>query len=79
MMNDIIVVGLMNGSRKSHGFGEDSNRVISPGGGWHMRSEQGTTKNQSEWRYMCREYKPFRERYERQLLLLGRDKSNSDM
>lgn len=31
-MNDIIVVGLMNGSRKSHGFGEDSNRVVSPGG-----------------------------------------------
>lgn len=31
-MNDIKIVGLMNGSRKSHGFGEDSNRVVSPSG-----------------------------------------------
>lgn len=28
MKNEIDVIGLMNGTRKSHGFGEDRNRVV---------------------------------------------------
>lgn len=31
-MNEIKVIGFMNGSRKTHGFGEDRNRIVGGGG-----------------------------------------------
>ena len=79
-MNDksIEVIALMNGSRGGHGFGEDRNRIVS-GGGWHRLCGQRITRNRFGSGYMCRKYEPFRERHEWELLLLGRDKSNSDM